>query len=62
MASTRNTSVKFKLKCRAKMLKGYLKVYSRTSDRDFCCFYPCELLLSVPARGKDKKEELHVGL
>ena len=26
--------------------------YSRTPDRDFCCFYPH---IPVPARGKDKK-------
>ena len=29
-----------------------------------CCFYPCEILLShipIPARGKDKKEQLHLG-
>ena len=31
---------------------------SRTPDRDFLCFYPCEIVLfhlPVPARGKDKK-------
>ena len=33
-------------------------LYSRTPDRDFFCFYPCEIILShttVPALGKDKK-------
>ena len=33
-------------------------VFSRTPDRDFRCFYPCEIFLSyspVPALGKDKK-------
>ena len=32
--------------------------FSRTPDRDFRCFYPCEMFLthtSVPALGKDKK-------
>ena len=31
---------------------------SRTPDRDFRCFYPCEIILShtpVPALGKGKK-------
>ena len=35
-----------------------LIMYSRTPDRDFRCFYPCEIFLSripVPALGKDKK-------
>ena len=29
----------------------------RTLDQDFCCFYPCEIIIShilVLARGKDK--------
>ena len=33
------------------------KIVSRTPDRDFRCFCPCEIILShipVPARGKDK--------
>ena len=32
--------------------------YSHTPDRDFRCFYPCEITLShkaVPVCGKDKK-------
>ena len=34
------------------------KIHSRTPDRDFCCFYPCEIILShilVQDLGKDKK-------
>ena len=33
-------------------------------DRDFRCFYPCEIFLShilIPALGKDKKEQPHAG-
>ena len=33
---------------------------SRTPDRDFRCFYPCEIFLShkpIPALGKDKKNK-----
>ena len=36
---------------------------SRTPDRDFRCFYPCEIFLShtpIPALGKDKLEDLKV--
>ena len=36
------------------------KSFSRTPDRDFRCFYPCEIFLPhtpVPALGKDKKKE-----
>ena len=35
--------------------------FSRTPDRDFLCFYPCEIILShipVPAHGKDKKRTI----
>ena len=33
------------------------KIYSRTPVRDFCCFYPCEIILShIPIPGKDKKQ------
>ena len=38
---------------------AYLTFISRTPDRDFCCFYTCERILSntfVPALGKDKKK------
>ena len=34
--------------------------FSRTPDRNFRCFYPCEKILShtpVPSIGKDKKNE-----
>ena len=40
-----------------------LNKISRTSDRDFRCFYPCEIILSdilVPALRKDKKQQQHV--
>ena len=39
----------------AHLLKEW--IYSHTPDRDFCCFYPCEIILShipVPAREKGK--------
>ena len=37
---------------------NHFSAFSRTPDRDFRCFYPCEIFLSrtpVPALGKDKK-------
>ena len=38
---------------------------SRTPDWDFRCFYLFEIILlshiTVPARGKDKSEQLHAG-
>ena len=37
--------------------------FSLTPDRDYCCFYPCEMIISqipVPAPGKDKNEQPHV--
>ena len=39
-------------------------IFSRTPDRDFRCFYTCEIILShipVPASGKHKKEQPHAG-
>ena len=42
----------------AYVLLNSWKLYSRTPDRDFCCFYSCEIFLShtpVPAIRKDKK-------
>ena len=45
-----------------------IQSFSRTPDRDFRCFYPCEIFLShtpIPALGKGKKRTAarhpHVG-
>ena len=37
-----------------------IRQFSRTPDQDFCCFYPCEIIISIshipaPASGKDKQ-------
>ena len=40
------------------MVSGERQDHSRTPDRDFRCFQPCEIFLShlpIPACGKDKK-------
>ena len=37
------------------LIVSHISHFSRTSDRDFCCFSLCEITHTVPACGKDKK-------
>ena len=46
------------------LLQSIEPEFSPTSDRDFHCCYPCEIILSylpISAVGKIKKEQLHIG-
>ena len=42
------------------LIVSHISHFSRTSDRDFCCFSLCEITHTVPACGKDKLEDLKV--
>ena len=56
ISATLNMDIPKKFELHGTLVLRHL-AYSRTPDRDFRCFYPCEIFLShtpLPALGKDK--------